>query len=388
MEHKKLAIISTHPIQYNAPLFKLLTQRAFLKIKVLYTWGQSKKGEKYDPGFGKQVNWDIPLLEGYEYSFIKNTSRDPGTHHYTGIINPTLLKEIEEWQPTAVLVYGWSFKSHLQCLRYFHKKIPVIFRGDSNLLDEVKGIRRMVRRIFLNWIYSHVDHALYVGTQNKLYYKQHGLKESQLSFSPHAIDNDRFSREENKFITEAAHWRIQLQIAPDELVFLFAGKLEPKKDPELLIKAFTKIYEPGIHLVVVGNGILENELKMNYAGIPGLHFIDFQNQSIMPVVYHLGDVFVLPSKGPAETWGLSVNEAMACKKAIIVSNKVGCAVDLVENDKNGYIFESGNELELANKMKLFISDHQKSKQLGLASFDKISDWNYKFIAERIEKLLN
>ena len=384
---KRLAIVSSHPIQYNAPLFKLLTQRKIIEIKVFYTW-ETQKGGKYDPGFQKHVEWDIPLLEGYDNSFVKNTSADPGTHHFNGIINPTLQTEIEEWHPNAILVMGWSFKSHLKSLRYFHNKIPVLFRGDSTLLDEKGGIKKILRRLFLNWVYRHIDHSLYVGTQNKLYYLKHGLKESQLTFAPHAIDNDRFNKDLDKYIIEALKWRIELSIGGEELVFLFAGKLEPKKDPELLIKAFIGIYEPGIHLVIVGNGVLENKLKKSYADYPGIHFIDFQNQSKMPVVYHLCDVFILPSKGPGETWGLSINEAMACRKAIIVSNKAGAALDLVGNDTNGYIFGSGNPIDLADKMKMFIRDHKKSKQFGTASFDKIRAWNYTSVAEAIEKIVS
>ena len=126
----KLAVISSHPIQYNAPFFKLIAKSNNLQIKVFYTWGDSVLGNKYDPGFGKSINWDIPLLEGYEYLFEKNIATKPGSHHYAGIDNPELMDHIKEWQADAILVYGWAFKSHFQCLRYFHKKIPVYFRGD------------------------------------------------------------------------------------------------------------------------------------------------------------------------------------------------------------------------------------------------------------------
>src|SRR5687767_11380417 len=96
---RKLAIITTHPIQYYAPLFKLLNQRGRIAIKVFYTWSQSAKGPNFDPGFGKKIEWDIPLLNGYDYTFVKNTSSKPGTHHFKGIINPTLNAEVEQWQP-------------------------------------------------------------------------------------------------------------------------------------------------------------------------------------------------------------------------------------------------------------------------------------------------
>ena len=133
---KRLAIITTHPIQYNAPWFKLLSQRKNIHIKVFYTWGQIENTAKFDPGFGKEISWDIPLLEGYEYTFVTNTSKDPGSHHFNGIINPSLVDDIESWNADAILIFGWSFKSHLKVLRYFKGKKTNIFRGDSNLLDE------------------------------------------------------------------------------------------------------------------------------------------------------------------------------------------------------------------------------------------------------------
>ncbi|MGN6533252.1 MAG: glycosyltransferase family 1 protein, partial [Ginsengibacter sp.] len=84
----RLAIITTHPIQYNAPLFSLLAKRNTINIKVFYTWGEKVLQDKFDPGFGKNINWDIPLLEGYDFQFVSNISADPGSHHFGGIDNP------------------------------------------------------------------------------------------------------------------------------------------------------------------------------------------------------------------------------------------------------------------------------------------------------------
>ncbi|HMK26068.1 MAG TPA: glycosyltransferase family 4 protein, partial [Chitinophagaceae bacterium] len=326
-------------------------------------------------------------LEGYEYCFVKNVSPDPGTQHFKGIINPTLIRQIEAWKPTAILVYGWNFKSHLHCLRYFHKKVPVLFRGDSTLLDEKPGLKKMLRRVFLKWVYSHVDIALYVGIQNKLYFIKHGLKKTQLVFAPHAVDNERFFDKGGSFAQKAVAWRRQLNIPDDDLVFLFAGKLEPKKDPASLIRAFMELSVPGIHLILVGNGILENALKEKYANIINLHFIDFQNQSLMPVVYRLGDVFVLPSSGPGESWGLSVNEAMACDRPVLVSNKAGCRTELVEEGNNGYGFSAGNRVELTGKMQLFIDNKNELFKMGKASSNRIHSWNFESIAVSVESMV-
>jgi glycosyltransferase involved in cell wall biosynthesis len=384
---KRLAIITTHPIQYHAPVFKLLNERKKIVSKVFYTWSQSENGNKFDPGFGKEIEWDIPLLEGYEYSFTKNIATDAGTHHFKGIINPALIAEIEAWKPDAILVYGWSFKSHLKCLKYFHKRIPVYFRGDSTLLDEEGGIKKIARRFFLKWIYRYIDIAFYVGTQNKLYFLKHGLKDDQLCFAPHAIDNDRFFDKDGQYAQSVPAWRQQLNITADDTVFLFAGKLEPKKDAELLIRAFERIHLSGIQLVIVGNGILEDELKKKYVHIKNLHFVGFQNQTIMPVVYRIADVFVLPSCGPGETWGLSVNEAMACARPVLVSNKAGCAVDLVEDEKNGYVFNSRDMPDLEKKLRMLIARKGELRNMGSLSFDKIKSWNFDAIATAIENIV-
>lgn len=384
---KKLAIVTTHPIQYYAPLFNMLSQRSVIKIKVFYTWSQSQKGKKFDPGFGKNIEWDIPLLNGYDYTFVDNISRKPGTHHFKGINNPTLNKEIKQWQPDAILIIGWSFKSHLSCMSSFYNKIPILFRGDSTLLAEQLGPRLLIRTLFLRWVYRHINYALYVGTNNKLYFLRHGVKEKQLIFAPHAVDNERFFDKDNKYSEQALLWRKDLGIKSTDIVFLYAGKLEYKKDPILLIKAFKKIKRAEVHLIMLGNGPLEKKLKAVYSMLPNLHFIDFQNQSQMPVVYRLGDVLVLPSKGPVETWGLSVNEAMACSRTVIVSDRCGCGIDLVRDNVNGYIFRRNNLKDLLSKMNLIINNKEKLIGMGNNSLEIIKNWGFEKICEPIERLV-
>ena len=118
----KIAIVTSHPIQYNAPWFRLLAASGRIRPKVFYTWGEAGHGSKYDPDFKREIEWNIPLLEGYDYTFVKNIAKVPGSHHFKGLINPTLNDEIMQWQPDAVLVFGWNFHSHLRCLRFFHHK--------------------------------------------------------------------------------------------------------------------------------------------------------------------------------------------------------------------------------------------------------------------------
>lgn len=383
----RLAIISTHPVQYNAPFFKLLASSSQFTVKVFYTWSQSQKGAKYDPGFGKKIEWDIPLLEGYDYSFIHNTSKEPGTHHFKGIINPGLQNEIEQWQPTALLVYGWSFVSHLKCIRYFHHKIPVLFRGDSTLLDEKPGIKRIIRRLFLKWVYARIDFALYAGTNNRNYFLQHGVPPHRLIHCPHAIDNNRFYDSDGLYQQQANQKKAALGFGQNDLVILFAGKLEQKKKPLFLLELAKQIKNERLKFLVVGNGVLEKEMKEKAAGDQRIQFMDFCNQSRMPVIYRMADIFILPSQGPGETWGLAANEAMASGLAVMLSAKAGGAADLVEENVNGIVFEPGDVYKCAELLKRLLEDKSLLLKMKEASRRIIAGFTYQQNIEAIEKLI-
>lgn len=380
---KKLAVVTTHPIQYYAPLFRLLTERGKIACKVFYTW--EVEATKFDVDFGRVIEWDIPLTDGYEHEFVSN--RGSMRRDFRGLKNPELIQKIEAWKADAVLVIGWNYYSHLKVLRHFKNKIPVFFRGDSTLLDETPGVKTLARRIFLRWIYSHVNTAFYVGTHSKAYFRAHGLRDNQLVYTPHAIDNERFADKTGQYAEEARKWRKELGIKETDTVLLFAGKLQTKKNPELLVKAFLTINNPALHLVLAGNGEQEKYLKQLAQGHSRIHFVPFQNQSRMPVVYKLGDVFCLTSQGPGETWGLAVNEAMACGKAVIVSDRCGCATDLVKNGNNGFIFEYNNIIDLTEKIQYFLNHRDDIGKMGQTGLDIIQNWSFLSIVTAIEATL-
>jgi glycosyltransferase involved in cell wall biosynthesis len=436
---KKLAILSTHPIQYNAPFFRQLARSEKIRLKVFYTWDRSQS--PYDRGFGQEIRWDTPLLEGYESCFVKNTSRHPGSHHFRGIKNPGLIAEIESWNPDILLVYGWAFQSHLQVLRHFKGKIPVWFRGDSILLDyplqsfqalinhcfyrkKSKSVRQSIpasirsyftfrlRSLFLGWVYTFVDKAFYVGLENRKYFLHHGMKEEQLVWMPHAVDNDFFMKGHEQKEKEALEWRRSLGIPDEALVLLYAAKMVASKHPHILLRAFLDLAphtpparhseygggepgtrnpkpgtlnpEPVTHLLFVGSGPLEHELKSKSADHPQIHFLPFQNQSKMPLVYRMGDLYCLPSRGP-ETWGLAVNEALASGRPVLVSDRVGCAGDLVKSGITGEIFTTGNVQDLKEKI-LFILNNKNTYQPRRLQ-DYISQYSFTQDVEAIESML-
>lgn len=384
----RIAILTTHPIQYNAPMFARLAARPGLEVMVFYTWSQSQEGATFDPDFNRTIAWDIPLLEGYGHRFVENHSRRPGSDHFRGMENPTLLRDIKEWAPDVLIVYSWCFRSHLACLRYFNGRVPILFRGDSTLLDERPGFKRFVRRSFLTWVYRHIDIALSVGYNNQAYYLAHGIRPAQLVAAPHAVDNDRFRADDERRTAAARERRRTLGIGDDKNVLLFAGKLEAKKDPAFLVRLAARLKDPSFCFLIVGNGHLEKELKASAAQDDRIRFMGFQNQQAMPEVYRMADVLVLPSRWN-ETWGLAVNEAMACGRPVIVSDRVGCAPDLVEQGETGWVFPADGEPE--SKVAIWLQEAAevpgRLADMGIKASRKVEDYSIGRLIEGIERAI-
>lgn len=360
---KKLAVVVSHPIQYYVPVFQQLAQ--YVALCVFYTLG---KTTNYDQGFQQEITWDLPLLEQYEFVFLRNTAWNPSSRNFFDIINPEAVPAITAYQPDCLLIYGWAHYSHFQLLRHFKGRIPILFRGDSVCLNPSPYLKTVIKKTFLCWIYRHIDIALFVGSNNKHYFQQAGLNEEQLVFAPHAVDNHRFSD-----TPSSLDLRSKLQIKTQDLLVLYAGKITEKKGVQLLIEAFIANELPGVQLLICGSGRLKSKLIKRYGQQKNLHFLPFQNQQQMPELYHSCDLFCLPSDN--ESWGLSINEAMAAGKAILCSDRTGAAADLV-NPLNGAIFKSGNLKDLQRKLTQLCSQADKLSAMGKISKERIQPWSF------------
>jgi glycosyltransferase involved in cell wall biosynthesis len=381
MRPVKLAIVSTHPIQYYAPVFRGLASVTHLQPRVFYTWSQAASGNLADADFGRTLAWDVPLTEGYDYEFVDNVARDPGLHHFFGIRTPGLARRIEKFGADAVLVYAWNLASHLGVMRRFKGRVPVFFRGDSTLIDEVSPARRLLRRLLLGTIYRHVDVAIAPGAASRDYFEWCGLDATDVELAPHSVDTRRFGAADS---ARAAAWRAELGIPAGATVFLFAGKFIAKKDPLLLAEAFRQAGGDA-HLVFIGGGALEAPLRA--LAHPRIHVLPFQNQSVMPLAYRLGDVFVLPSRGPGETWGLVLNEAMACGLPVITTTRVGGARDLV-TPKTGWQFEAGDGAALARLLAHCVSlPRARLSAMGAAAREHAQRFSTEACVERMAEII-
>jgi glycosyltransferase involved in cell wall biosynthesis len=366
----RLAFIVSHPVQYVVPLYQRLNRRDDVTIKVFYTWHAAEEPVA-DRGFGEPVAWDIPLTEGYDHERVANTATDPGTHHFFGLRNPSLTDRVMAWRPDIVHVTGWAWLSHLMALHAFRRLgVRTLFRGDSHLLDSAPaGLRWWIKHAVLRRVYSWPTGFLAVGSASRSYFRAFGVAPARLYTCPHSIDAGRFAKPAAALEQEAAQWRKDLGISPTQTTVLFAGKFERKKRPAHLMRAVQWLRRSDIVLVLAGGGELRREMDAIVAADPErFRLLPFQNQSRMPVVYRLGDLFVLPSSD-GESWGLAVNEAMACGRPVLVSDRVGCAADVVD-PACGRVFPAHDPAGLENALLELLGDRDRLRHMGRAAGER------------------
>src|SRR6478672_8623618 len=363
----RLAIIVSHPIQYYVPLYRRLVARTDLKAKVFFTWHSAEKAQ-HDPGFGREVAWDIPLTEGYDYELVENTATKPGSDHFWGIRNRSLIRRVLEWRPDAVHITGYAYASHLQAMRTLHKRgVPVLFRGDSHLLDQRRDWRWYVKKALLQRVYRWTSACLFVGRHNHDYYREMGVPGGKLFYCPHSIEVSRFADPTGELARQAEVKRRSLQIPAKAKVLLFAAKFEARKQPLQLMEAVISAARDDLVLIMLGDGPLDEAIRRLASEHPSrFRVLPFQNQSMMPLAYRLSDIFVLPS-AYGETWGLAANEAIASGRRVLLSDKVGGAADLVRSPDIGAIFASQNWVDFHEKLNSLLAHEACSDELMLIS---------------------
>lgn len=391
---KKLAIFMSHPIQYQASLLKKLARHPDFETHVYFFWDFGVR-ETYEADFKRAIKWDIPVLEGYQYSFLRNYSLRPSSNFW-GAINFGVIPAIVRRRYDAILVFGWGiFSNWLAIVSALVSGTRVILHGESPLNQEAgkKGWKRAVRNRVLRRLFRHVSAFLYIGKENREFYEHFGVPPEKLHFAPYAVDNERYFREAESLMADKNLLKKNLGIDEGGAVILFVGKLSEKKRPldllkayEILLKSWEGDTKPA--LVFVGDGLLRNELERRVAerGLTKVYFAGFKNQLELSSYYAIADVFVLPS-GAGETWGLVVNEAMCFGLPVIVSDMVGCRADLVSQGENGLVFPLGDSGMLAKHLSEMLRNEGARKMAGKRSREIIERYSQERDVEGIRAAL-
>jgi glycosyltransferase involved in cell wall biosynthesis len=377
----RLAHLVTHPVQYQAPLFRRIVAETDIQLTVLYQSDVSTRAH-HDPGFGKQVHWDVPMLDGYAHRFLPAIG---GTERLT-FWRPLTYgtgRVLTEGKFDALWISGYLRPSYWSAIAAARRRgIAVLIRDDLHERSKERtSLKRATKRVFFSAFRRVVDSFLAIGKLNREYYLNLGVKPENIFLMPYAVDNQFFQIRAKEASRGRDRFRSELGLGKGRPVILYVGKLNERKRPRDLFDAYVQLAsdkhtEPFPYLLFVGDGEQRAELehRTKSLGWESIRFLGFKSQTEIPAFYDLCDVFVMPSI--EEPWGLVVNEAMNAGRAVIASDHVGSAADLVVNDVNGHLYGAGDVPFLARLLQQTLADPIRCRAMGEQSLKVINRWSF------------
>lgn len=364
----RVAVVTSHPVQYQAPLFQRLASHPDVELIVFYGDDRSVAGE-VDTGFGVPVQWDRPLLEGYRSIFLKRVGTAGGPLQRLAA-DIRIVRHLFTGRFDAVLIHSYATRlSLLAYLGALTSGTPVLLRTESERLRPRGRWTEALKAIVLGPLLAVTSGALVIGGANRRFYDHYGVARSRQFFTPYSVDN-KFFLAQREIVKRSRQDLRRMHDWPEDVVVIgFSGKLIPLKRVDDLIDAVAALQGEGLQagLLIVGDGpsraALEERARSRQ--LRWTQFAGFRNQSELAAWYVCMDVFVLPSR--SETWGLVLNEAMLFQLPIVASRMVGGTEDLIETGKNGYVFEVGDVARLTHVLRTLVTSSEVRCRFGQQS---------------------
>jgi len=367
--------VCAHPVQYHAPILRRMASRADLDLHVAYCT-MSGAEAAHDPEFGATIQWDIPMLDGYQWTYVPN--KGSGRDSFWGLRNPGLWKLIREGQFDAILCYVGYVRSTFWISLFAAKlsRVAFLFGTDSTTLTSRggSGWKRIVKRILWPFLFRLADQVMVPSSGGSELMRKLGLPDNRVTLTPYVVDNDWWLSKSACIDRDAV--RASWGASPRDKVILFCAKLQPWKRPLDLLHAFVEARLPNAILVFAGEGALRTELEAEATALGILsrvRFLGFVNQSQLPAVYKSAEIMVLPSE--YEPFAVVVNEAMCCGCPVITSDRVGATCDLVVPGCTGFVYPCGDTAALARILKEAIADPARLASLRQAALARMQSWS-------------
>jgi len=369
-------VLSELPVQYNAPLFRRLSQEPDIDLTVLYSsaLGTPDSGLSF-PNFGREVVWDIDVVTGYTSVVMENPLCRADPFRRWTMLNPEVVRRVNRHACDVLVSYGWAFPVNwLAMIRSYLDGVPILLYTDTDVRDEGLTRHTRLRHAILSGLCRRSAGALYTGTFNRDFYIRHGMGPERLWFSPWAVENARFAVD-----GDGASSRRALGLRQDICYFLFVGALESRKRPLLALRAVRELQNRGrsVGMIFAGSGMLEREIQETIADLElrDIHMLGFVNQAKLPQVYAAGDIFLLPSFRDARA--TVVNEAMAAGLPAIISSGTGVwgPGDLVRHGKEGLVVSRDRPDELVRACDA-LTDARLRTRMGSSARARVQAWNY------------
>ncbi|NJL00548.1 MAG: glycosyltransferase family 4 protein [Spirulinaceae cyanobacterium SM2_1_0] len=370
----RVLIVATHPIPYIVPLFRLMAAQPQWKLQVAFCCLAGVESYR-DPEFATQIQWDVPVLEGYPWVELPNRSPRPGLGRFWGLVNPQVLARVAE--ADVVLVYtGYVYATFwlaLLAAKWHRKAFIFVTDASSSAPRDRATWKSRLKPLLLPPLFRQADGIIVSSDFGIEVVADLGVPRDRIFMTPSATDNDWWLAQAATLDHKIArqHWDLPL----DAPIVLFCAKLQFWKRPQDILRAFAQAGVPDSILLYAGDGSLRAELAAEAIALgvgDRVRFLGFVNQTQLPAVYVAADLLALCSE--YEPFGVVVNEAMLCARPVVVSDRVG-GRQLVTAGENGFVYPCGDVAALAQVLQDGLGDRDRLAQMGLAARERMQTWS-------------
>ena len=383
----RLGFLTSHPIQYQAPLFRKLAAHPDIDLTVFFC-SDNGAARTVDPGFGVALKWDLPLLEGYDHAFLRNRSPRPSSTGFWQSLNPAIAGRLKAEHLDALIVHGYAQATNWLAFGGAHlSRTPLMLHGETMAFDRRPTLAHRARNLALRGLFGRTRAFFPIGSRSLDFYRGHGINDDRLFMTPYSVDNDYFTNEAVRLRESKDELRREAGLPTELPLVLYTGKLMERKRPGDLLLAFRRV-QGRAALLFVGDGDLKEALELftRRHQISHVYFAGFRNQTELPRYYAMADVFALPSA--YETWGLVINEAMCFGLPIVTTDAVAASYDLVRDGENGYVTRVGDVEALGNALSCFVDVPEVRERMGRRSAEIIAPWNHDACVSSIVQALD
>ncbi len=375
----KVVLIQGLLAPYRYPIFEELAKTPGLSMEVWF--------------MGKRVKnriWEQQTISDYSFKhkFMKGITLNFGIRDtYPFWVNFGMYKLLKRNHPDAVIMMGWdsltSFLTHILC-RFLN--IKFILYSDSTA-NELSWRRTLTLPIVMLHVRTS-DALICGGTLSKMYLEKLGAPPKKIFVSYNTVDVKKYKELLKRYKGKRQQLKEKLGLGSKRVILYYAQLIE-RKGADILLAAFKKLKKRygNISLLVVGDGYFKENIEQIVVQekLDDVVIIGNPGDNEICKYYCLSDIFVLPSR--EDVWGLVVNEAMAASLPVIVSDKAGCARDLVRDGINGYVFKSENINDLVDKLSKLLKNKSLLANMAKNSFDLIKLYTPEFTVKRFREAI-
>ncbi len=364
----RVGLVISHPIQHFCPQYANFAKNDKINFKVFFASTVGLK-KYYDPNFKQEISWGSLYLDKFDHVFLNGDIAIPSSAN----LDATDLEiELMKFKPDVLMVYGYFQKLQRRARRWaIIQKVKLAYISDSENRHKRSYFIRTLIFLWTRIYFSKIDYFLTVGDANEKYYQIHGVKFQQMLRMHFPIDIEHYQRSFETRAVLRSEIRSRYYIGQDEIVLIVVGKLVSWKNQDHIIEAMALLERSEIYvqLFILGSGEMSERLTIQANQLKGskVHFPGFVEATSLPAFYAASDVYVHPAA--MEPHSIAISEAIFMGCPVVVSDRSGSygPHDDVQVGINGLVYDFGNIIELAERLKSLVEDEHLRKEFSTQS---------------------